>query len=156
MHQKTSGGVLQFAAASKDSGWLDAHAEARHVEDTWCLEGINRTWWSDGDRAWLAGTASYSMLVGLLSPLIFASLRETQLRTSPGEPADPACCWLSEAEAWLSLLGSVRAADPNSPELDCWCICEVFASGLTCCCLPMNWTADFLATQMGFAPKNHF
>jgi hypothetical protein len=34
---------------------------------------------NDGDRAWLAGTASCATLVGLMSPLIFASLREAQL-----------------------------------------------------------------------------
>ena len=38
--------------------------------------GINRTPRSDGDRAWLAGTASCAMLVGLRSSLIFTSLRE--------------------------------------------------------------------------------
>uniref|UniRef100_A0A0V1KGP9 Uncharacterized protein n=1 Tax=Trichinella nativa TaxID=6335 RepID=A0A0V1KGP9_9BILA len=31
-----------------------------------------------GDRAWLAGTASCAMLVGLTSSLIFSSLREAQ------------------------------------------------------------------------------
>ena len=50
------------------------------------MEGINRTPQSDRDRAWLAGTASCAMLVGLVSSLIFASLREAQLRTSPGVP----------------------------------------------------------------------
>ena len=53
------------------------------------MDGINRTPWSDGDRAWLAGTASCTMLVGLKSSLIFASLREAQLRTSPGVPVGP-------------------------------------------------------------------
>ena len=53
------------------------------------MEGINRTPQSDGDRAWLAGTASCATLVGLKSLLIFASLREAQLRTSPGVPAVP-------------------------------------------------------------------
>ena len=54
------------------------------------MEGIDRTSLSVGDRAWLAGTASCAMLVGLTSSLIFASLREAQLRTS-GVPVGPSC-----------------------------------------------------------------
>jgi hypothetical protein len=53
--------------------------------------GINRTPRSDGDRAWLAGTASYTMLVGLEASLILVSLREAQPRTSPGVPLGPSC-----------------------------------------------------------------
>ena len=60
------------------------------MEDTSCLEGINKTPLSDEERAWLAGTASCAMLVGLASSLIFTSLREAQLRT-PGVPASPSC-----------------------------------------------------------------
>jgi hypothetical protein len=41
------------------------------VEDTGCLEGINGTPQSDGDRAWRVGTASCAMLVGLMSSLSF-------------------------------------------------------------------------------------
>ena len=55
------------------------------------MEGRNRTSLSDADRAWLAGTASCATLVGLESSLIFASLREAQLRTSPGGPVGPSC-----------------------------------------------------------------
>ena len=58
------------------------------------MEGINRTPWSDRDRAWLVGTASCAMLVGLTSP------RETQLRTSPGVPVVP---------VWSLLLTRVNA-----------------------------------------------
>ena len=54
------------------------------------MEGINRTPWSDRDRAWLAGTASCAKLVGLASSLIFTSLREEQRRTS-GILAGPFC-----------------------------------------------------------------
>lgn len=39
-------------------------AEGRLMEDTWCLEGITRTPCSDGDRAWLVGTAGCAVLVG--------------------------------------------------------------------------------------------
>ena len=35
--------------------------------------------------------ARCAMLVGLESSLIFASLREAQLRTSPGVPPGPSC-----------------------------------------------------------------
>jgi hypothetical protein len=78
------------------------------------LEGINRTPQSDRDRAWLAGTASCAVLMGLSFPLIFTSLREAQPRT-----------WCScrslllaqaEAEAWLSLLGPITpVANPTLP-----------------------------------------
>jgi len=50
------------------------------------LEGINRTPWSGGDRAWLAGTAGCATLAGLESSLIFAFLREG---ASPGVPISP-------------------------------------------------------------------
>ena len=53
------------------------------------------------------------MLVGLESSLIFALLRE----------------------AWLPLLGVpqllIPVCYPDSTELDCWCIHEVFANGLS-------------------------
>ena len=52
------------------------------------MEGINRTPQSDGDRAWLAGTASCAMLVGLASLLTFSSQGEAQPRTS-GVPLGP-------------------------------------------------------------------
>lgn len=45
---------------------MKARAEASHVEDTWCSEGINRTPQSNGGGAWLAGIASRAMLVGLV------------------------------------------------------------------------------------------
>jgi hypothetical protein len=61
------------------------------VEDMRCLESLNRTSRSDGDRAWLAGTASCTMLEGLASLLIFVSLREAQPRMSPGVPPGPFC-----------------------------------------------------------------
>jgi hypothetical protein len=52
------------------------------------LEGTNRTPLSDGDRAWLTGTANCAMLVGLESLVIFDSLVEAQLRPSD-VPVDP-------------------------------------------------------------------
>ena len=71
------------------------------------MEDINRIPWSDRDRAWLAGTASCATLVGLASLLIFASLREAQLRASPGVPV---------GLSWLSLIGHVTAvANPTLP-----------------------------------------
>ena len=56
------------------------------------LEGRNRTSLSDGDRAWLAGTASCATLVGLESLLTFPSPRETQQRTSTVVHFGPSCC----------------------------------------------------------------
>jgi hypothetical protein len=56
--------------------WGKTHVETRHVEDTWCLEGINRTPQSGGrgvcgkgESSWLASTDSCTMLVGLDSSL---------------------------------------------------------------------------------------
>ena len=45
---------------------------------------------------------------------------------------------------------------PNTTEVDFRYIHRVFASGLSCCCRPVNCTADVLTMQMEFAPKNHF
>ena len=115
------------------------------------------------DDSWDKRTeASCAMLVGLEFSLIFSSQRGTAENFSW-------CSWWSWsllltrvylAKAWLSLLGCVTAADlccyPNSTEPDFWCIHAVFASGLSCCCWPGNWTVNFLTTQMGFAPKNNF
>lgn len=42
---------------------------------------------------------------------------------------------------------------PDTTELDCSCIHEVFVSGSSCHHWPVNWTATFLTTQMGIAPK---
>jgi hypothetical protein len=58
--------------------------------------------------------------------------------------------------AWLFLLGRATCCYPDTNELNCWCIREVFVSGSSCHCWPVNWTADFLTTQVGVAPKNHF
>jgi hypothetical protein len=54
------------------------------TRDAWRVEiGLHRM----TKRAWLAGTAGCVTLVGLSSSLIFASLRDAQLRTSPGAPS---------------------------------------------------------------------
>ena len=59
------------------------------------LEGINRIPWIDRDTAWLASTASCAVLVALTCSLIFSTLREAQLRTSPGIPGGlDSSCWL--------------------------------------------------------------
>ena len=56
------------------------------MEDRCCLEGIIGL-----QGALLAGTASRVMLVGLQSLLIFTSLREAELRSSPGIPDGSSC-----------------------------------------------------------------
>jgi hypothetical protein len=135
------------------TGWLDARAEAKHMEDTWCLEGINRTPRSDGDRAWLAGTANCATLVWVsrLLDLWFPERGTAEIYSR--------CSFWSllmtqvKAEAWLSLLGH-HCCWPNFTKLDCWCIREKFASGSSCCCQPVSRTADFQITQTGVAPKN--
>ena len=84
------------------------------MENIRCLEGINRTQRSDGDRAWLTGTARCATLVGLESSLIFTSLREAQLRTSLGVPAN--CAWRPEGEVSgcvQARLTFTRYWDPN-------------------------------------------
>jgi hypothetical protein len=47
----------------------------------------------------------------------------------------------------------IHVSYPDSTKLDCWCICEVCMSELSCRCWPVNWTVDFLTTQMGVALK---
>ena len=79
------------------------------MEDMWCLEGINKTWWSDGERererTWFVGTLNCARLVGLASFLISTSPREAQLRTSPGVPVGPSC-WLLRP-GWLCQIVSL-------------------------------------------------
>ena len=92
MHQKTSGGVLQFLPASSDSGWLAEWCQLTQMHllrqdpcwDTTCgghvmfggykLESTN----SDGDWAWLAYRSRCTTLVCLESLLIFYLLRHSQ------------------------------------------------------------------------------
>ena len=129
--------------------WGEIHVKARHMLrqgtwktcDTWRVQkGLD----SDRGWAWLAGTASCAMLVGLMSLLIFAFLREVQLRTSPGVPLGPSC-WLKPSHVCY----------PDSTKLHCWCICEISSSGSSCCCWPVNWAADFQTPQTTrVAPKN--
>ena len=79
--KKPAGGVLQLFAASKASG------EVRHVEDTWCLEGLNRTSQSDGDGS----ETELGLLVLLAVQHVWVSLRGAQPITSPGVPVGPSC-----------------------------------------------------------------
>jgi hypothetical protein len=81
---------------STDLGLLDAHAEARHMEDMGCLEGRNRTQCCDRNRAWLAGTANS-----------IPWERHSQ-RTSPGVPCGPSC-WFKPRLRPGCLLGPVTA-----------------------------------------------
>ena len=58
------------------------------------MEGINKIPWSDGDRAWLADTASCAMLMGLPSWLGFAGLPFPDRGTDKnffGIPVGPSC-----------------------------------------------------------------
>jgi hypothetical protein len=109
---KSSGGVLQFLAASVtqddwhsdvswDRGkcWGKTQAEARQEEDMWCLEGKNRSPWTvmGAGCGWASVPyrASWGMLVGLASLLIdlhFASnSQELLLVFLLVPPAD--LCW---------------------------------------------------------------
>lgn len=55
------------------------------------MEDVNGTPQSDGERARLAGMASFATLVGLMSSLVFASLREALQRTYPAIMVGPGC-----------------------------------------------------------------
>jgi hypothetical protein len=49
----------------------------------------------------------------------------------------------------------------NTPELNCWCTHEVFVSGSSCRCWPVNWTTNFLTPrwnllQRSTAKQAHF
>ena len=60
------------------------------MEGTGRLEGIliDRTQWMVRGT-WFSCIASFATFLGLVSSLIFASLKEAQQRTSPGVPAGP-------------------------------------------------------------------
>jgi hypothetical protein len=75
-----------------------------------CLEGISRTLRSDGDRAWLAGTARCAMLGAWVSADLPFSERGTAENFS-WYPSWPLLLMQAKAKAWLSLLGSTTAAD---------------------------------------------
>ena len=137
----------------------DTCAEARPIENMWCLEGskLDSTN-SDGDRAWLAYRASCAMLVGLQSSLIFNSLREAQSRTSPGVPLGPSC-WLQPGwglaisaryfhHCWFLFAGPILLSWTAGVFVK---FCEWVDLLLL---FPVNWTVDFLTMQMGFVPKN--
>ena len=100
--------------------------------------------WLWGSWARLSYRASCTMLVGLSSLLIFDCLRKAQLRT-PGIPLGPS--W------WLCPQLLIHVCYANTCKLDCWYIHEVFVSGSSCHCWPVNWTADFQTTQTRVAPK---
>jgi hypothetical protein len=96
---------------------------------------INRTQWTEKSLR-IPDRASCATLVGLTFLLIFTLVRETQPKNFSWCP-----CWSESllltppnlTEAWLSLLGHVTMLIcvyySDSTELNCWYICEVFASG---------------------------
>ena len=55
------------------------------------MEGISRTPWSDENRELGLPVQLAVNAVGLASSVIILSLKEAQLRTSPGVPAGPSC-----------------------------------------------------------------
>ena len=83
------------------SAETDACAEARHVKDTWCVEGINRTLRTvmEPELGLLTDRATCATLVGLTS-----SLRGTAENFS-WRPSRSLLLTYAKAEAGLSLLG---------------------------------------------------
>ena len=83
-------------------------AEARPVEDTWCLEGINRTQWT------VTG-AELGFLIELAVQRLWVSgLHLAERGTTKNFSWHPSGYLLvtgAKAEAWLSLVGSATAAD---------------------------------------------
>ena len=161
MHQKKKFWWCAMASCCFHRLWLigrvmspetDTRAEARPVEDMWCLEGINRTQWRVMEAE-----------LGLLIELVVQCLLVLH-------PHWSSLHW--ERHSWelfpAFLLALVPPADLcqfdwglavpgrschhcycfNSTKLDCWYIHEVFSSGLSLHCWPVDWTVDFLATQM--------
>jgi hypothetical protein len=115
----------------------------------------------DSDRgwAWLAGPAGCAVLVGLVSLLIFTSLREAHLRenfwhSSLVPPADLCGGWGLAVSArkchhcWFLFVIPTRLNWTASKYIH-----EVFANGSSCHCW-LLWTELFQTIQIGFAPKN--
>jgi hypothetical protein len=86
---------------------------ARHMEDTWCSEGINRSPPRTVTKAVLGLLIELAVqpLWSHTSLMMFTSLRNAQLRTSHGVPPGSLLLTRAKAEAWLSLLGSATTAD---------------------------------------------
>jgi hypothetical protein len=129
--KNTSGDVLKFLA-SMNLGWLAEWWQLRQThelrQDLWRPCDAWRAYTKDSmdsnsGWAWLAYRASCATLVGLASFLIFASLREVQLRPSPGVPPVPSC-WLElrlMPHWFFYVLLLICVCHPNSAE---WSVCK--------------------------------
>ena len=106
---------------------------------------INRTQWTVRG----ACIASFAMLRGLESLLIVTSLREAQQRTSGGHSCWLLLTWLRPG--WLFLLDPAITAAIltllNWTAGILWSICKWIQLN------PVNWTADFLTTQIGLLQR---
>ena len=98
-------------------------AEARHMKDMWCLEGINRTPWSDKEFGLLVQLAVQHLWVSCLH---WSSLpRESQslellLVSLQAPPADTSWGWALAVSARSR--SRHHCCYPDSTELDYWCI----------------------------------
>ena len=133
---------------------------------------------TDQRKWWYAVASCHFWVLGSIGRVMLAETRHVMRqdlwrthdiwREYKWDPTDQAC-WERHSldllvtpllaqipPAWLFLLGHAIRCNPGTTELDCWCVCEVFASGSSWCSWPVNWAVDLLTMQMGFAPKNHF
>ena len=150
MHQKLVAVCCSLLPLSRTrADWMHVLRQDT-LEDMWCLEGIYRT------RQIVTGP-KLGLLIELAvqclwdSSLLWSSIpwerhsRELLLVSLWVPPADS-----SQAEAWLSLLGTSTTADSCLLAQFYWAGLLVylwsFASGLTCCCCFL-WTELLISWQ---------
>jgi hypothetical protein len=109
-------------------------AEARHVEDTWSMEGLNRTWRTVAEaELGLFRELAVQQFVSLAALLITAERRGTT-RNFSGHSSGSFLLTQAEAMARLSLLGHVSTVDSCLLSQLYWtallCICEKFVAAI--------------------------
>lgn len=136
--QKRTKNLVVCLAASEDAGWLAQWCRLRQMhllrQDRWRTCDVWREHKKDstdcdGGWAWLGYIAKHFLVSSIFTDLHFAERhsRELLLAFLQVPPAD--LCW-----GWGLAVSAGHC-------YRCW---------------PVNWTADFLTTQMAVAPKNHF
>lgn len=92
---------------------IEFTAEARQVEDTWCLEGLNRTRWSDGEieLSLLVLLAVQHLLVSHLCWYLLPWVRHSRELLPVFFLVPPDDLSQGWGEAWLTLLGHATTAD---------------------------------------------
>lgn len=134
-----------WLAASADAGWLAEWCQLiqTHTQDPR---------WAQARGHLIFGGSIYRTQRMVMALHIFVSLRGT---AENFEFFLLDLCW-GRGLAIPARLCHCCCYPDTTTDLDCWCSLDMFASGWSCHCWPVNWTADFLTVHTGVAPKNHF